>query len=73
MTDCSNTCYCITCGDTYDPRRRQLGYQTCLDCGAEAAIAMRTSWCVAPIAHKQGATLVTNPNDLKGLNKYTAS
>jgi hypothetical protein len=34
---------------------------------------MRTSWCVAPIAHKQGATLVTNPNDLKGLNKYTAS
>jgi hypothetical protein len=26
-------------------------------------------WCIAPIAHKQGATLVTNKDDLKGLNK----
>jgi len=62
-------CYCLTCGAEFDPRRRALGYQTCMDCGHEAAIAMRTSWCIAPIAHKQGATLVTNKADLRGLNK----
>ena len=64
--------HCLTCGDTFDPRRRQLGYQTCMDCGHEAAIAMRTSWCIAPIAHKQGETLITNKAQLRGLNK-TAS
>ncbi len=61
--------HCLTCGVTFDPRRRQLGYQTCMDCGAEAAVAMRTSWCIAPIAHKQGATLITNKAQLRGLNK----
>lgn len=65
------TCHCLTCGTPFDARRRALGYTTCLDCGEEAAVSMRTSWCVAPIAHKQGATLVTDPTALKGLNKYT--
>jgi DNA-directed RNA polymerase subunit RPC12/RpoP len=64
-----STCYCLTCGAEFDPRRAALGYQTCMDCGHEAAIAMRTAWCIAPIAHKQGATLVTNKADLRGLNK----
>jgi len=63
--------HCITCGDTFPDRRRALGYQTCLSCGQEAAIALRTSWCIAPIAHKQGATLVTNPAALKQTNKYS--
>lgn len=66
-----NYAACITCGDTYDQRRRALGYTTCLDCGHAAAVAMRSAWTIAPVAHKQGATLVTNKADLKGLNKYT--
>ena len=62
--------HCLTCGAEYDARRLALGYRTCLDCGQEAAIAMRTAWCIAPVAHKQGATLVTDPAMLKQLNKY---
>ena len=62
---------CTSCGDSYDYRRRQLGYNFCLDCGDSQAKEARSNWCIAPIAHKQGATLVTNRNDLKGLNKYT--
>jgi ribosomal protein L37E len=64
------TVTCRSCGEQYDHRRRQLGYNFCLDCGDFRAQQIRSSWCVAPIAHKQGATLVTNPKDLKGLNKY---
>jgi hypothetical protein len=63
--------YCRSCGQPYDPRRKQLGYNFCLDCGDTYATQQRAGWTIAPIAHKQGATLVTNPNDLKGLNKYT--
>lgn len=64
-----STCYCLTCGDTFPAARRALGYQTCLACGEEAAVSMRTSWCIAPIAHKQGATLITQKEQLRGLNK----
>lgn len=64
---------CIECGEEYPNRRQQLGYATCLTCGEQAATAARMGWCIAPIAHKQGATLVTNKSDLRGLNKYTAS
>ena len=63
--------YCVACDQPFDPRRKQLGYNFCLDCGDFQATAARASWTIAPIAHKQGATLVTNRHDLKGLNKYT--
>ena len=60
---------CIECGEGYPERRAALGYNPCLECGEAAAIEARMGWCIAPIAHKQGATLVTNKDDLKGLNK----
>lgn len=60
---------CIDCGEGYPERRAALGYNTCLECGEAAAVEARMGWCIAPIAHKQGATLVTNKDDLKGLNK----
>ena len=63
--------YCLSCEQPYSQRRKQLGYNFCLDCGEYQATKQRAGWCIAPIAHKQGATLVTNPKDLKGLNKYT--
>ena len=62
---------CASCAQPFDLRRKQLGYNFCLDCGDYKAKEVRSNWCIAPIAHKQGATLVTNRNDLKGLNKYT--
>jgi hypothetical protein len=45
-----------------------LGYQTCLDCGQEAAVAMRTSWCIVPLP-KQGYTRVNKKDELKQLNQ----
>jgi|TARA_B110000879_G_C10903512_1_gene405467 hypothetical protein len=62
---------CPSCDQPFDIRRKQLGYNFCLDCGDFHAAQQRAGWTIAPIAHKQGATLVTNRNDLKGLNKYT--
>ena len=64
------TVTCHACGEQYSYRRRQLGYNFCLDCGDFKAQKERSAWCIAPIAHKQGATLVTNKADLLGLNKY---
>ena len=66
-----NKVFCRSCDQPYDLRRKQLGYNFCLDCGDYKAREQRAGWTIAPIAHKQGATLVTNRNDLKGLNKYT--
>ena len=65
------TVICHACGEQFDYRRKQLGYNFCLDCGDFRASQERSSWCIAPIAHKQGATLVTNKADLLGLNKYS--
>ena len=63
--------HCHSCSQPYDPRRKQLGYNFCLDCGDFKAREVRAGWTIAPIAHKQGETLVTNLEDLKGLNKYS--
>lgn len=66
-----NKVFCRSCDQPYDIRRKQLGYNFCLDCGDYKAREVRAGWCIAPIAHKQGETLVTNIEDLKGLNKYS--
>lgn len=61
---------CASCGEDYPQRRAALGYRTCLNCGEQDARELRTSWCIAPIAHKQAATLITNREQLKWTNKY---
>jgi ribosomal protein L37AE/L43A len=61
---------CPSCDQPFDLRRKQLGYNFCLDCGDFHAAQQRAGWTVSLSGHKQGATLVTNRNDLKGLNKY---
>lgn len=58
---------CIHCGDEYPTQRLNLGYRTCLPCGAAVAVAARASWCVAPL-NKSNYVLVTNPAELKQLN-----
>jgi ribosomal protein L37AE/L43A len=64
------TVTCPSCGNDYDYRRRQLGYNYCLDCGDFQARLETSKFCIAPIGHKQGDTLVTRKSDLLGLNKY---
>ena len=47
---------CLECGEEYHPRRKQLGYTTCLDCGdkhAQKAIE-RKKKCTAPLHNKGG-------------------
>lgn len=58
---------CIKCGDEYSIKRHHAGYKTCLWCGEEDAREARSSWCVAPM-HKSNYVLITNTDDLAGLN-----
>lgn len=47
---------CIKCHEEYNPRRLELGYRTCLDCGGKAAMIekARKAKCSAP-AYNKGA------------------
>lgn len=56
---------CISCGDTFPPRRAELGYNTCLACGDFAAREVR--WTVVPL-NKGNYVPVTNREELKMLN-----
>lgn len=58
---------CIKCGDDVEDRRAKLGIKLCLICGEAAAKAARKSWTIAPM-HKSNYMLITNRNDLIGLN-----
>jgi ribosomal protein L37AE/L43A len=56
---------CIKCGDHVLHARYRLGYTTCLKCGE--AIAKETKHTIAPM-HKSNYMVITNQEDLKGLN-----
>ena len=45
---------CIECGETFNPKRKELGYDTCLECGDIAACkqSLRKARCVAPAFNK---------------------
>lgn len=61
---------CITCGSAFAERRAALGYKTCLKCGDGAAKAERSGWTVAPV-HKSNYVLITNREELSGINNKT--
>ena len=53
---------CRRCGEEYHPKRKELGYQVCLDCGDAAAkkeIAHKRK-CSAPLFNKGGYQYVSN-------------
>lgn len=56
---------CIKCGDHVLQARYQLGYTTCLKCGE--VVARETKHTIAPM-HKSNYMVITNKEDLKGLN-----
>lgn len=58
---------CMQCGEEIDPRRYNLGYCTCLQCGEKAAKQARMGWTVAPM-HKSNYVLVTDRELLKQFN-----
>lgn len=57
--------HCMHCGDTFPPRRAELGYRTCLPCGDTEARSRR--WLTAPI-NKSNYVLISDLADLRGLN-----
>lgn len=62
---------CIECGDEYNPRRYQLGYYTCIECGEEAAQIeiLRKSKCSAPAYNKGAYMYVTSSQMAKELGR----
>lgn len=58
---------CTECGEWVHSKRLALGYTLCRACGELAARKQRAGWVTAPM-HKQGYTLITNLNELRGLN-----
>lgn len=65
MIDETFTPQCKLCGVTYDALRLRLGYAICMSCGDD--LANKVVRTVAPM-HKSNYVLVTNMEDLKGLN-----
>lgn len=58
---------CRHCGDEYPMARWELGYKFCIECGIDVALAVTASRCVVPM-HKSNYMLVTNKDDLIGIN-----
>ena len=56
---------CINCGAEFAEARKALGYNTCLECGAEEAKKIVRT--IAPM-HKSNYMLISNLDDLKGIN-----
>ncbi len=58
---------CVECGEYYNPKRRDLGYYTCLDCGDSAALKQIAykSKCTAPAYNKGGYMYITSASMAK--------
>jgi hypothetical protein len=56
---------CELCEEEFDPRRKALGYNTCLSCGSP-----KKEFCSVPM-HKSGFVLVTDKAELKYVTVQT--
>ena len=56
---------CVACGEAFSAARRNAGYHLCLECGEQRA--RQVKHCIAPL-HKSNYMLVTNMDDLIGMN-----
>jgi len=59
------SCECNECGAAFSERRALLGYRLCLTCGEQAARAVKH--CTVPV-HKSNYVVITNREELRGLN-----
>ncbi len=62
---------CFECGEEFSPKRKALGYQTCLKCGDKHAKkeTIRKSKCVAPAFNKGAYQYVGSISDAKHIGK----
>lgn len=56
---------CSICDDTYSAKRANAGYHICMPCGD--AVARATIRTIVPM-HKSNYMLITDLEDLKGIN-----
>jgi ribosomal protein L37AE/L43A len=56
---------CRVCGDNFSPKRKAIGYRTCLPCGEELANAV--NFTVVPM-NKSNYIAVRDPSLLRQLN-----
>jgi ribosomal protein L37AE/L43A len=57
--------HCVICDDIYSAKRANAGYHLCMPCGdAQARASIRT---IVPM-HKSNYMLITDLDDLKGIN-----
>lgn len=62
---------CLECGEEYNPKRKQLGYTTCLKCGdkeAQKSIEHKRK-CSAPLYNKGAYQYVGSHNDAKWIGR----
>jgi hypothetical protein len=65
MSNDNHTPECRNCGEQYSTERWRLGYKHCMPCGEK--LSRETVRTVAPM-HKSNYMLITDTNDLKGIN-----
>jgi predicted nucleic acid-binding Zn-ribbon protein len=62
---------CVECGASYSPKRLELGYRTCLDCGSVHAQreAQRKAKCCAPAYNKGAYQYVATKSNALGVGR----
>lgn len=62
---------CVKCQVSFNPRRLELGYRTCLDCGGKAAMKekVRKAKCSAPAYNKGAYQYVGTVQAAKGIGR----
>ena len=62
---------CIDCCVEFNPKRLELGYRTCLDCGSTRALleAKRKAKCTAPAYNKGAYQYVGSVQAARGVGR----
>ena len=58
---------CSDCGDFIRRARAVLGYKRCIDCQEIEDKKNPVKRCIVPM-HKSNLVVITNPDDLRGIN-----
>lgn len=73
MIDCDTSPWpeCFDCGEEFNPRRKALGYEHCLNCGEKHAKkeSDRKAKCTAPLFNKGAYQYVGSFEDAKNAGR----
>lgn len=63
--------FCNYCGESFNPKRKELGYDYCLDCGSEISQREKEfkAKCTAPAYNKGAYTYISTKDQVKGIFK----